>query len=116
MPFQVAFEWQKTADIKHGPLKDNRSQSLIYIFMQTVQRAKHAAYLLVASQGRDQSEQKPVAKKQHKCNLATGEKTGHCHVHMAKAKAPIKAEDLQQGSPPTAVPARQFWKRIPLKL
>lgn len=36
--------------------------------------------LLLVSQGRDQSEQESVTEKQHKCNLATGERTGHSRL------------------------------------
>lgn len=64
--------------------------------------------LLLVSRGRHQSQGEPVAKTSTCTTGQLGGGLATATLNRVKAKAPAKRGDLQQGSPPTVVPARQF--------
>lgn len=82
VPFQAAFEQQKTADSKCGPSRQQVRKINLCVYANGTKSAKSQTChlsLLLASQGRHQSQRELVAKKQHRCSLASGEGTSHCH-------------------------------------
>ena len=70
----------ETADGKYGPSRQQvRKNNLCFYANYKKCKETNMLLMLLASRGREQSQREPVAKKQHKCDSASGERTDHGH-------------------------------------